>query len=124
MQSVLRIHPSDDLIVALRDLRSGEVVPVNGAEFRVTDAIPAKQKFAARELAVGDLATMYGVTVGCVTRPIHAGGLVSTANLRHATSETNGKQRETAWTPPDAAKWCGRTFDGFRRPNGRAGTAN
>ena len=124
MRPALRIHPDDDLIVALRNLNAGEVVPVDGASYMVTEAIPAKQKFAAHDFAVDDRATMYGVTVGRVMQPIRAGGLVSTTNLKHATNVTTGKVRDVSWTAPGVARWRGRTFDGFRRPHGRAGTAN
>lgn len=124
MEPALRIHPADDLIVALRNLAPGEVIPAGQTRFTITEAIPAKQKFAAHDFADGDRATMYGVTVGRVTQPIRAGGLVSTENLRHATAETTGKQRDVPWNPPDVSRWAGRTFAGYRRPHGRAGTAN
>ena len=124
MHAALRIHPADDLIVALRNLNPGEVIQAGATGFAVTEAIPAKQKFAARDFAVDDCATMYGVTVGRATKPIRAGGLISTANLRHATNETAGKRRNIPWTPPDVSRWQGRTFEGYRRPHGRAGTAN
>src|SRR5687768_6825769 len=124
MDAALRIHPADDLIVALRTLSAGEVIAVDGTSVRITEGIPVKQKFAKRDFTVDDRATMYGVTVGRVTQPIRAGGLVSTANLRHATNETTGKRREVSWTAPDVSPWKGRTFGGFKRPHGRAGTAN
>ena len=124
MDPALRIHPADDLIVALRNLKGGEMIPAGGIDFLITEAIPAKQKFAAHDFATGDLVTMYGVTVGSVTKPIRAGGLVSTENLRHAICETTGKLRDVSWTAPDVSRWGGRTFAGYRRPHGRAGTAN
>src|SRR4051794_31761662 len=124
MRAALRIHPADDLIVALRPLKAGEVVPLDGATCTIVEAIPAKQKFAAHDFANDDRATMYGVTVGRALQPIRAGGLVSTANLKHATNETTGKLRDVPWTAPDVSRWQGRTFEGFKRPHGRAGTAN
>lgn len=124
MRPALRIHPADDLIVALRDLRAGEVVPVDGTSYTIVEPVPAKQKFAAHDFAAGARATMYGVTVGRVLQPIRAGGLVSTANLKHATDETTGKLRDVPWSAPDVSRWRGRTFNGFKRPHGRAGTAN
>ena len=120
----LRIHPADDLIVALRTIKTGEVVPVDGTSYTIAEPVPAKQKFAAHDFAKGDRATMYGVTVGRALQPIRAGGLVSTANLKHATNDTTGKLRDVPWTAPDVSRWRGRTFDGFKRPHGRAGTAN
>ena len=51
MNAALRIHPDDDLIVALRHLNCGEVIPVNGTHCAITESIPAKQKFAARNFS-------------------------------------------------------------------------
>ena len=124
MRSALRIHPADDLIVALRPLGAGDSVEVEGRAYQLQEGIGAKHKFAARDLAVGDRVTMYGVTVGRTTQPVRAGALVHTHNLTHATDAFGGKQGEFAWQAPDVARWKNQTFAGFKRPQGRAGTAN
>src|SRR5262249_41629146 len=103
---------------------AGESVPVEGTTYTLKEDIGAKHKFATRDFAVGDRVTMYGVTVGRTTQPVHAGALVHTHNLRHATDEFGGKQREFQWTAPDVSKWRTQSFAGFKRPQGRAGTAN
>lgn len=116
----LRVHPADDLIVALRDLRAGQAVD----GLTLCEDIGAKHKFACRDFAEGERVKMYGVIVGRTTRPIAAGALVHTHNLRHETSEFTGKQGAYAWTPPDVSRWSGRTFQGFRRSDSVSGTAN
>lgn len=116
----LRVHPADDLIVALRDLRAGQAVD----GLTLCEDIAAKHKFASRDFAQGELVKMYGVIVGRTTRPIAAGALAHTHNLRHETSEFTGKQGAYAWTPPDVSRWSGRTFQGFRRSDSVSGTAN
>jgi len=124
MTPILQVHPADDALVALRDLDAGTTLSLNGGAWTLREKIPAKQKFAAHDFAVGDLVTMYGVTVGKATQPIAAGALIHTHNVVHATAAFSGKQRDYVWTPPDVAKWQHRTFDGFKRPHGPAGTAN
>ena len=121
---IQRVHPADDAIVALRSLAAGSVASLDHHTWTVTETIPAKQKFAARDLAVGDRITMYGVTVGRATKAISAGGLLSQGNVAHDTDAFAGKQLEYAWKAPDVSKWTGRGFDGFKRPDGPAGTAN
>ncbi|MDB6139429.1 MAG: Altronate dehydratase, partial [Verrucomicrobiaceae bacterium] len=121
---IQRVHPQDDAIVALRPLAAGSSASVDQHTWTLTDTIPAKQKFAARDFAVGDRITMYGVTVGRATKVIKAGGLLSQGNVAHDTDAFAGKQRDYVWTPPDVSKWAGRSFDGFKRPDGPAGTAN
>ena len=53
-QKVLKVHPDDNVIVALQDLPKGEKVIYNGAEFTVVDDIPAKHKFFQHDMKAGD----------------------------------------------------------------------
>lgn len=121
---LLRVHPADDLIVALHDLKAGEPVSLEGSLWTLREAIPAKHKFAARDFAAGDVATMYGVTVGRATCPIPAGARVHTDNLIHQAATFSGKQKDVLWTPPNMGPWLGRSFQGFKRAQGVSGTAN
>ncbi|HYF35524.1 MAG TPA: altronate dehydratase family protein [Prosthecobacter sp.] len=123
-RAILQVHPADDLIVALCDLKAGGQVSLNGRSWTLRDPIPAKQKFAARDFAPGDLLTMYGVTVGRATRPIPAGSLLHTQNVVHQAAAFTGKQRDITWQPPDVTRWQNATFQGYRRSSGPAGTAN
>lgn len=120
----LRIHPADDVIVALQPLKAGSTASSNGESWTLREDVGAKHKFAARDFAAGDRVTMYGVTVGRTTQPVAAGSLLHTHNLKHATDGFGGKERAFQWTPPDAGAWRTRTFEGFKRPQGPAGTAN
>ena len=122
--AILRVHPADTLIVALRDLADGQTVSLYGQSWTLREAVAAKHKFAACDFAQGDPVTMYGVLVGRATRPIAAGALVHTHNLRHAAAEFTGKRQQQIWTPPDVSAWQNRTFQGYRRAHGPAGTAN
>jgi altronate hydrolase len=125
MKSALLLDPADNLGVALRPLAPGETVELGGRAFVLAEAIPPKQKFTLATMAVGDRATLYGVTVGLATRPIPAGGLVTTENLRHEADGFSGvRSREHRWTPPSVERWAGRTFDGYHRADGSVGTAN
>lgn len=121
---ILRIHPSDNAIVALRDLAPGQVVGLSTVQWTLREAIAAKHKFAASDLAAGDLVTMYGVTVGRVTQPVAAGSWLHTGNLKHESATFSGKSSSVSWQPPDVSRWRDRTFQGFRRSHGPAGTAN
>ncbi len=121
---IQRIHPADNAIVALRALPAGTATAIDGHQWTLTEAIPAKQKFAARDFAPGDRITMYGVTVGRATRSITAGSLLSQGNVAHDTDGFTGKQRAYEWLAPDVSRWKARTFEGFKRPDGPAGTAN
>ena len=44
-QNVLRIHPHDNVLVALKDLTKGEVIEFNGERYLLADNVAAKHKF-------------------------------------------------------------------------------
>jgi len=53
-QKVLKVHPDDNVIVALQDLPKGEKVVYNDVEYTVVDDVPAKHKFFANDMKTGD----------------------------------------------------------------------
>ena len=120
----LKVHPNDNVYVALADLQPGADIPYNGQNLRVSEAIPAKQKFTPYELGPGDIVRMYGVTVGEATRTIPAGGLLSRANLKHKSDGFDSSDSVYQWDAPDVSHWEGRTFEGYHRSDGSVGTAN
>lgn len=125
MKESILIDPSDNLGVALRSLEPGEIISLGEHRVEITATIPPKQKFTLHDMAVGDRARMYGVTVGIATQPIPSGGLVSTANLKHdADSFSGNRSGKLVWEAPDVSSWQGRHFDGFHRKDGLVGTAN
>ncbi len=123
-QKLLKVHPADNVLVALTNLAKGETVMFNEVEYVLQDAIPAKHKFVTEDLKTGDAVTMYGVLVGKAQQDIAKGGIISTANLKHAAEPYHYRHVEYKWTPPDVSKFANRTFNGYHRSNGDVGTAN
>ena len=121
---VAQIHAADNVLVALTDLPIGTPVTAGGRTVTTTAAIPAKHKLALHPLAVGDAVTMYGVLVGRMRQPVPAGGLLTTANIQHATDGYAEGPARAPWVAPDVTHWRDRTFQGFHRADGRVGTAN
>ena len=121
---VLKVHPSDNVIVALQDLPKGETVHYNGSTFTVVDDILAKHKFFERHMHAGDEVIMYGVLVGKAQYDIPAGGLMTTSNIKHASGGYDYRGVKYEWKAPDASKFTNRTFNGYHRSNGSVGTAN
>lgn len=120
----LKIHPSDNVWVALSDLGAGETVTINNKPLVLADAIPAKHKFVETELKPDDEIIMYGILVGKAIQPIKAGGVIGTHNIKHKAAPYSGKTKNYTWTPPDVSAWKNRTFNGYHRPDGQVGTAN
>ncbi len=123
-QKVLKVHPDDNVLVALTDLNPGEVVSYKGEEYQIQEKIPAKHKFAQEFLAIGAEVTMYGVLVGKAQSDIHRGGLLSTENIKHAASGFSIGERRTEWNAPDVSKWQSKVFYGYHRADGSVGTGN
>jgi altronate hydrolase len=121
---VAKIHPADNVLVALTDLPIGTPVTWDGVTVTTTEKIPAKHKLALQPLAPGDEVTMYGVLVGKMAAPVGQGGLLTTANIKHATDSYQEGQHPHSWAQPDVSKYRERTFLGYYRPDGRVGTAN
>ena len=122
---ILKIHPNDNVIVALRRLEAGEVIGYEGVDYELPYAVEAKHKFVTHALAVGDAVLMYGVLVGRAKQPIRRGEPITTFNLKHDSEPYSTAQRQPqTWTPPDVSKWQKRTFKGYRRPDGKVGTYN
>jgi altronate hydrolase len=122
----LQIHSSDNVIVALTDIRQGERVNIEGNSIVLADAIKAKHKFAIIDFAVGEEIYMYGVVVGKAKKAIARGEAISTDNIVHETeaysvSKTN---KQSNWTSPNFATFSKRTFLGYHRDNGTVGTEN
>ncbi|TDH27781.1 altronate dehydratase [Segetibacter sp. 3557_3] len=123
-KSILKVHPDDNIIVALRNLTKGEEVKMDGQTYTVTEDIPAKHKFTETDMQAGDSLTMYGVLVGKAQMHIPAGARISTSNVKHASTGFELGSRKTAWHVPDVSKFKTRTFKGYHRSDGSVGTAN
>jgi len=123
-QKLAKVHPDDNVLVALTDLLKGEEVSFNGEIFILQDNIPAKHKFVTADLNTGDVVVMYGVMVGKAQSAIPKGGIISTANLKHAAEPFVYRKTDFKWTAPDVSKFSNKTFNGYHRSNGEVGTAN
>lgn len=125
-QKVLKVHPEDNVLVALQDLSKGESIQYNGKKYTLVDDIPAKHKFTTAPLEHGAAVTMYGVLVGKTTEALLTGSRITTGNLKHAAAAyaLSDIRKEVHAKVEAAAAWQQRTFKGFHRADGTVGTAN
>jgi len=121
---ILKIHPNDNVLVALQNLAKGETVIHDGHEYVLQDDIQAKHKFFMQDMNVGDHIIMYGVLVGKAQHFILKGGLMDTENTKHASDPYEFRPYHYEWHAPDVSKFADRTFNGYIRNDGRVGTAN
>ncbi|MCO5945794.1 UxaA family hydrolase [Mucilaginibacter flavidus] len=122
--SYIRIHPKDNVLVALQNLQQATEINFEGQTFKLTEKVDAKHKFSINALQPGDEIFMYGVLVGKATVEIPQGGPISTQTVHHASGEFHLGKRKLDWQQPDASKYKGKTFNGYHRADGSVGTGN
>ncbi|MDG1191792.1 MAG: altronate dehydratase family protein [Flavobacteriaceae bacterium] len=122
----LKIHPVDNLMVALVDLQVGESVSHGTEVFQLQTAVPAKHKFALEAFSTGTEVLLYGVVVGRATKNIAKGEAVHTHNITHDTEayQVPKKVETKSWSPPLRDKYANRGFLGYHRADGKVGTEN
>ena len=124
MSSYLQMDVRDNVVVALRDLKKGTAVHLNGGGIILAQDIPAKHKFFATDLRSGDAVIMYGTLVGRAQQDIGRGEWMNVSNVKHAAESFAYKNYEYQWEPPDVSSFAERMFKGYHRDDGRVGTAN
>ncbi|MFN0257682.1 UxaA family hydrolase [Pedobacter ureilyticus] len=123
-QQVLKVHPKDNVLVALTDLKAGQLVAYQGVDYQLVDDVDAKHKFYMQDMQAGDEVYMYGTLVGKIQFPIKLGTRMTTDNLKHAAAPYEYRPYHYEWHAPDVSKFEGRTFNGYHRADGKVGTAN
>ncbi len=123
-QVVLKIHPKDNVLVALQNLSKGDIIQYEGGEYLLQENIDAKHKFFTQDLNAGDKVIMYGVLVGKIQFDVAKGSRMTTDNTKHAADPFAYRPYHYQWQAPDVSKFKDRTFNGYHRSDGRVGTAN
>ena len=120
MQSTIRLHPDDDVVIARAEIPAGARVEAERVTPVVT--IPAGHKLAVRDIAQGQPVRRYHQIIGFATRPIRAGEHVHVHNLAMGEFARDyafaSLRKDTEYVPEPA------TFLGIRRGDGRIATRN
>jgi altronate hydrolase len=119
---ILRIHPSDNVAVALEALHAGQAAE---EEITAVSDIPAGHKIAIRAIRSGEAVIKYGYPIGVASGDIRRGEYVHSHNLASAMAATlqRGEFHSADWIAPRGTV-NGGTFDGFRRADGSVGIRN
>lgn len=122
---VVFLHPSDNTCVAARNLPQGERLEIAGATIELAEAIKLGHKIAVRPIARGECVLKYGQVIGLATADIRPGEWVHSHNLHNDNrGEVARDYAKATAIPPPPTPIEGRTFLGYRRPDGQAGTRN
>lgn len=122
-KDTLKIWESDNVVIALRDLKRGEVVSLEGRQLTLKDEVNRGHKIASREINKGENVIKYGFPIGHALRNILPGEHVHSHNLK-----TNLEGiKDYSYVPQlNMVKEVRRdlTFRGYRREDGRVGIRN
>lgn len=122
-ESIHPVDPRDHVATALRDLVPGEVLGLHGQAITARADIPKGHKIAIQAAKAGEDVLKYGWPIGRATSDIAVGDHVHVHNVTTRLEGVEGYAY--APTAPELhAEPPARTFDGYRRKNGRAGTRN
>ncbi|MGE3314900.1 MAG: UxaA family hydrolase [Planctomycetaceae bacterium] len=120
---LLRLHSDDNIAIARRSVPKGTSVLVEEAgEVRTNDAIDIGHKVAIQSLPRGTGVRKFGQVIGFTTEDVRPGDWIHSHNL--TAGELSLDYAYASEVPPDPAPITGRTFLGYRRPDGRAATRN
>ena len=124
MRKYIRIHPDDNVMVALEIMPAGS--RIEEAALCLAQDVQMGHKFAIRPIQAGEDVIKYGAPIGHALTTIAPGQWVHThnmaTNLKGEKEYTYDAEGENAPLPREAEKK--RTFRGFVRPDGRVGIRN
>ena len=114
----IRIHPADDVAVAIEPVPKGE----DFLGVRAAELIPAGHKMALRDIPKGENILKYGMPIGHTTETIRRGEWVHSHNLATNLSSVLEYAYHPA-KPRDIAPFSG-SFMGYLRADGNVGIRN
>ncbi len=125
MSTFLQLHPSDNVAIAIAELRQHSVLEMpNGRTITVASDIPVMHKVATSAICAGDMIIKYGQPIGTALSNIEPGVHVHThncdANIAAKDYRFCASVKPTHWV--EEAERA--TFMGFHRTNGKVGTRN
>ena len=124
-QHVLQIHPKDNVLVALTNLKKGDTIVYQQQTYILKEDVAEKHKFFIQPILKGGLITMYGITVGKITaEQVAVGERMSVENTKHEADAYAYRNVRYQWQAPDITKFKNKTFNGYHRSDDKVGTAN
>lgn len=132
MKDFLKINEKDNVAVALRDIKAGERVFIDGENLLVTEDVKRGHKFAVSDISKSSDVIKYGYPIGYAMEDIKAGRVVHIDNLKTKL----GDNCEYTYNPSNSGNTnidydiehnedCKMdTFMGYVRSDGRVGVRN
>jgi altronate hydrolase len=122
--SIIQLNALDDIAIALHDLPMGAVVAFSDRSIAVLNPVPSGHKLALVDIEKGQPVRRYGQVIGFARQDIRAGEHVHVHNLGVDALDSQPSLVSDTESIPVLPLLERRTFQGFHRVRGRAGTRN
>ncbi len=123
MKRYIKINSADNVVVALTELTSGEVITDDQVSLTLREDVGRGHKVALCDIAAGEHVIKYGYSIGVAKSNIEAGEWIHSHNLRTALSDN----LEYSYSPTPITTShsdAETTFMGYERRNGEVGIRN
>lgn len=132
MNGYVKLHERDTVIIALKNIKSGEqIVLEDGSAIEIKHDIPKGHKIAAININEEEHVYKFGYSIGVAKEPINQGEWIHTHNLRTGLQGTlsyeykpNAQAFAEAKAAMDNSPYKEQTFQGYIRTNGDVGIRN
>jgi altronate hydrolase len=118
----IRLSAADNVVVARRNIAGGTFVAAESVH--AVDGAPQGHKLATHPIGLGDPIRKYNQIIGFATKPIAAGEHVHEHNCAVQEFERDYDFCSDVRPVPLLGPGESRSFEGYRRANGRVGTRN
>lgn len=82
METAVKICQEDNVVVALKDLKQGDRINIDGISIALTESVKFGHKIAIRDIGKGDPVIKYCESIGVATADIRKGEHVHIHNLQ------------------------------------------
>ena len=123
MKHVIKIHPADNVAVALEDINESELIDINGQTIALKQPVARGHKIALAPIQQNEFIIKYGQPIGHALQTIQVGEHIHAQNIKTNLSELDEYQYQPDFHPltqqlPD------RTVNLYRRKNGDVAVRN
>ncbi len=123
MADFIKITPTDNVVIALKDFAQGEQIVVDGDTVKLVNDVPRGHKIAVAAIAENADVIKYGSAIGHATQAIQQGEHVHVHNTKTNLAGTicyeySPKLNELPYSGQSL------TFKGYKRSNGEVGIRN
>ncbi|MBF6639348.1 altronate dehydratase [Rouxiella silvae] len=123
MKSMIQIHSTDNVAVALRDLAEGEQVEIAGQIITLPQPVARGHKFALQPLESGQNIVKYGLPIGHALTAVALGEHIHSQNAKTNLSDLDEYQYQPEFSDV-SAQMADRPVSVYRRENGLIGIRN